>query len=679
MKNPNIGEKGVFWGLEAAGIQTQDGKKSTCPACSHDRRKSSDKCLSITSITTKEGGAAWNVCCHHCGYGEGVLILDDNDWRNQQEREKMQANSERPAPRLAIKKLPEKVYKLPTPQAPTLQFSNEFLAFWQGRGISAKTLMAAGVGECEHYMPELKSTELAARFPIQHDGRLLSYKYRAIRQKTFAIEAGTELVLVGAQALSDAKKEGRKVICIVVEGEVDYLSALELGMATMDGRNGRIVVSVPNGVNSLNCLKKHFDNKDFDCVERFLLLTDNDTAGVGMRDEFARRVGSDKCGFFQYPNDCKDLNDVHLKLPALGGDIWQHVTEIVPPIQGIDTVWDVWGKLAVIREDGNPKYCKTGITTLDELFSWHLGAQLTALSAPPNSGKTDFILSVAMRLAYFHGAKFGIMSPETGSSAEIYDALAKCYIGKMTSEDSDTIRSNEAQLLGIANQDEYNQAMVFIANHFFVYSCEEPTMRTGQMLDIAEQLVKRHGINMLICDPYNFLEDAFSDPENSREMMSNYINSNLQRIKHWSQKNDVHVVVVPHPKALAPYEPMSDFGQINGGAAWGNKCDNVIFINRLFSDTEKIRGGEERKSMAEKHQDDMQDKTLGDKVEVVIRKVKKRYAGKIGTTALAYRIPTGQFGDPADPYNPSLRAAQFLSINQSAATVRYADDENPFE
>lgn len=680
MQNPNIGDKGVFWGLEAAGINSDDHKKSTCPACSSDRRKSEQKCLNITPSTTKTGGGAWTIFCHHCGWGEGVLILDDSDWRNIEERNRMNANAEKapyqPQAQRVIQKMPEKVYKLPKPAVPTQSYSVEFIEFWAKRGISRDTLILANVGEQLFYMPELQRNELAARFPVEYNGQILSYKYRAIRHKTFAIESGTELVLIGAQALAEAKKRGTKVDCIIVEGEVDYLTVLELKIASIDGSGGRIVVSVPNGTNSLGCLKKHFDNKDFDIVDRFLLFTDADPAGVKMRDELTRRLGLEKCVYFDYPAGCKDINDVHVNfLCATSANVWQCVKEKVPPLQGIDTVNDVWDGIMTIRSLGNPQYKRTGIKDLDELFTWHLGAQLTALSAPPNSGKTDFILSVAVRLAHLHGAKVGIMSPETGSSAEIYDALVRCYLGKLTSRNDANTQPKIANQLGIASDEEFNAAICFVREHFFVYSCEEPTMRTAQMLQIAEGLVKRHGINMLICDPYNFLEDAFSDPENSREMMANYINSNLQRIKHWTQKNNVHVVVVPHPKALAPYEPMSDFGQINGGAAWGNKCDNVIFLNRLFSD----KGSQERMDRAAKCQDDTYDETLGDKVEVVIRKVKKRYAGKIGTAALAYRMPTGQFGDAANDMN--RRAAEFLNIKTDSSpsyTALDGEDHLPF-
>ena len=87
---------------------------------------------------------------------------------------------------------------------------------------------------------------------------------------------------------------------------------------------------------------------------------------------------------------------------------------------------------------------------------------------------------------------------------------------------------------------------------------------------------------MLICDPYNFLSDAFTH-EYGDAMMSNYLNTNLQKIKHFSYERNVHTVLIPHPKQMQPFERMLDFGQINGGAAWGNKIDNILFVNTTLN------------------------------------------------------------------------------------------------
>ncbi len=676
-KSPKIGEAGFFNSLADAGFYDADaparvGEKRDlqCPNCSHERRNKSAKCLSMKRETD-----GFVIFCHHCGWGKGVKISDGTDDGEQWRKEQQQQQYRQPQQRTAMPAAQSKQYKTPQRKNYTGQYSSNFIAFFAHRGISLHTLQLSGIIEERAYFPALQREEIAAVFPITYGGKLLSYKFRCITEKAFAIVKDTELVLYGSQVLCDLKGTGKKVKCALVEGEIDRLTLLQLGIATIDGSNGIIALSVPNGTNSLACLQKHFDNKDFDCVEQFLMLTDNDAKGVEMRDEFARRVGIERCAFFTYPEGIKDVNELHMRERAQQGwgaaAFWHLVRVNVPPIKGVDTVTDAWQGIMKIREQGHPQYKKVGIDDLDQLFTWHLGGQLTALSAAPNSGKTDFLISTALRLAHLHGAKVGIMSPETGSSAEIYDMLAKCYLGMLTSPAEAADQPVTARELGVATNQQFEDALFFISQHFFVFSCDDVAMRTGDLLAIAEQLVARHGINMLIIDPYNFLEDAFTDPENARAMMSDYLNGNLQRIKHWSYKYDVHTVLVPHPKALQPFVPMEDYGQINGGAAWGNKCDNVLFLNRLFPG----KGSEERMERARKKQLDDTDPLLGDNVEVCVRKVKKRYAGKVGTATLAYRIPTGQFGACAEELGVRRRA-EFLDMQSPKSLSQLNNNSN---
>jgi twinkle protein len=43
------------------------------------------------------------------------------------------------------------------------------------------------------------------------------------------------------------------------------------------------------------------------------LALDNDKSGQAMSEEIARRVGKDRCWKIEYPEDCKDANEVLIK------------------------------------------------------------------------------------------------------------------------------------------------------------------------------------------------------------------------------------------------------------------------------------------------------------------------------------------------------------------------------
>ena len=54
-------------------------------------------------------------------------------------------------------------------------------------------------------------------------------------------------------------------------------------------------------------------------ANKIILFTDNDQAGKSLHDELLHRFGKDICWYVEMPNDCKDANDILIKL-------WQRQT-----------------------------------------------------------------------------------------------------------------------------------------------------------------------------------------------------------------------------------------------------------------------------------------------------------------------------------------------------------------
>ncbi len=46
-----------------------DSKKTTCPMCSHNRKKAAERCLSVFA---GPGWVEWK--CHHCGWKDGDIV-----------------------------------------------------------------------------------------------------------------------------------------------------------------------------------------------------------------------------------------------------------------------------------------------------------------------------------------------------------------------------------------------------------------------------------------------------------------------------------------------------------------------------------------------------------------------------------------------------------------------------
>ena len=679
--------KQKYYGLLDAGFTSAyleeeprvgESKKARCPKCSDGRKKSQDKCVTIKAIA--EG---FYYSCAHCGAGDGEFIsaltkeqeLDAWKRANPLSPKNAQNSTTKPLTNTNYKHVQDTTENAqnnapkvkPVKVAMVQSYSTAFLQAWEARGISEQTLRLLGTNEVMHFVPKLGMSVNCSQFPIVRKGELIAYKYRAIGSKDFAISKDSELGFYNFDWIEQANKRNESIPSVIlVEGEIDLATFVQCGYNN--------VISVPNGGGNASYMDKYFTEKAFKNVKQFILATDNDAVGLKLREEFARRVGKSKCRILQYrqhpteQRECKDPNEMY---QLFGFEAFAELDLRAYAIEGVHTLNDVRDKLDALREVGYEPYMKIGIPAMDSLFTWALGAQLSILSAPPNNAKTDVILNVAMRLAVLYDAKIGIMSPESGEATDIYAALIVLYLGKHFVRKP--FGMPVGSIIEIATDAEVKEARQFIETHFFCYACEAASINTEDFMRIGGDLVESYGVNMLICDPYNFLSDAFT-PEHGEAMMSNYLNGNLQKIKYFSYERNVHTVLIPHPKQMSVLERMLDYGQINGGAAWGNKIDNVLFINRLYAKAIP-NYPKDIQELATKSFPDANNADIGDHIEFRVRKVKKRWAGRYGETAIAYQLTTGRIGI-ADPTAPAVfHDAKALRL--ASAAIENNGDELP--
>ena len=233
--------------------------KTKCPQCSHKRKNKTDDCL---SVNIDEG--LYN--CHHCGWGGNVGI-------------KFKQKVEYVLPPKVNSNIAERVIK------------------WFGnRGITEPTLIHWKIGESLEYMPQVQAKRRCINFNYYRDNEIVNVKYRD-GEKNFKLVSGAELIFYGL----DNIKELNRVY--IVEGEMDALSLHEAGLYS--------VCSVPNGASKGSQKLEYLDN----CYEYFkdkkeiILCTDNDDAGLQLRNELARRFGNYRCKYVEF-GEYKDANEV---------------------------------------------------------------------------------------------------------------------------------------------------------------------------------------------------------------------------------------------------------------------------------------------------------------------------------------------------------------------------------
>ena len=230
-----------------------------CPFCSPERKKKNIKDM---TLTRKSDGAVLYYC-HHC-FAEGSV-------QPQKQERKLSAV---PNPVITSERLEENHY--------------EYLA---GRGISRQTADRAKLFSANKWFAKLGRSTDSIGFPYFRNGALVAAKYRSIEEKDFTQEGGGAHDFFGLEHV----EKGQPLI--IVEGEMDCLSAMEAGLNN--------VVSVPAGAPIKVADGKVLPSEDkrfayvwnareiIDAAPYVVLATDQDTPGQALAEELARRIGKE--------------------------------------------------------------------------------------------------------------------------------------------------------------------------------------------------------------------------------------------------------------------------------------------------------------------------------------------------------------------------------------------------
>lgn len=529
-------------GFSDIGIDVSAGAtgevQTTCPRCSHERRKKNVRCLSVNADK-----GVWN--CHHCGWAGSLGVGDDR----APEHRKV------------------KTYRRPEarPTAPLPAHAREW---FRSRGITDEVLERNRIGYEVAYFPQLQTSAPAVVFPYFRGGVEVNRKYRTLEGKAFRLEQGCELLACGVDDIAGDT-------AIWVEGELDKLSIEAAGF------NG--VVSVPNGappdrVKAYDAQLAFLDAdlETFDSVKRHVIAVDSDGPGRRLEAELARRLGPERCSRVRWPEGTKDANDVLVKH---GGDeLRWYVENAEPmPIEGVVEVDQARDDILRLYANGLERGVRTGWSKLDALYTVRPG-ELTIVTGVPSSGKSNFVDCLFVNLAALHEWRLALFSPENLPTEQHMAAIAEKYIGKPFHKGA-TIRMSETEL---------ERALAWVGEHCtWIMPASEDDWTVEKVLAAAGKLCLRHGIRGLVIDPWNELESL--RPAQMTE--TEYISAALKRIRVFARQRGVHVWVVVHPSKLRRGDdgkyPVPTLYDCAGSAHWRNKADNGIVVWRDLSSDDR--------------------------------------------------------------------------------------------
>ena len=533
-----------------------------CPKCSNERRKSNDRCL---SVNLDEG--IWY--CHHCNW-KGKLSEGDKPIKE--------------------KILPIK-YKKP-------DLPKEIIEWFKKRGISSKTLKDEKIGYENNYI----------KFPYYKDGKVVNIKYRG-RGKKFKQEYKSEKCFYRFDSINSSGKS-----FIICEGEMDALAIVESNNNTLGTFNN--IISVPDGASPPNSNPSDLKFSYLKSAEKYLinadkviLAVDNDPAGIGLQKELSRRIGREKCYIVEYPDGCKDMNDVLIKHTP------EKVMEIIAnakpyPVSGIVSISDIMSETMELLKKPEHKGLTTGWGNMDDTYRISTG-EVTAITGVPNHGKSEWLDALLINMIQLHLWKFAIFSAENRPVRyHLLKLLAKFTKKPFTG--TDKLSNEEAQM-----------ALNVLDDKIKFIGTQEDDVTVDSILEQARVLNYRYGINGLLIDPWNTVEHRLERGETE----TNYISRMLSKINAFAKLHDVHIWIIAHPRKM---EVSSDgkvsvptLYDISGSANWYNKIDNGITVHR------------------HRTEDD-------DYVGVYVGKIRHQYKnGRPGVVEFHYNINTGRYYERA--------------------------------
>lgn len=536
--------------------------KTKCPKCSEQRKHKSDTCLSV-NIDTQ----TW--FCHNCGF-KGTLNVAE-----------------------------KKTYVLP--QCNLTSLSKETVSWFAKRGISESTLQYFKITESEEWMPEgtfqNKTIEAGKRktinFNYYRDGSLVNIKYRDAK-KSFRLVKDAELIFYNIDSIK-GKSE-----CLICEGEIDCMTFYQEGYYS--------AISVPNGASKSNSAQlTYLDNnwELFESMEKIYIATDNDEAGIYLRNELIRRLGADRCFIVSF-GEYKDANE-YLEKNGVG-----KLTECIKiaepvPIKGIWTVDGFKDKIFNLYKNGREKPNQVKLGDFDRLLSFRAG-DLTVVSGIPSHGKSNFVVWLMVLLSSRYGWKWVVFAPENMPEEEMFAMISSMFIGK--SFDSEIPQYKMAPV-------DVEIAYEFIKQHFYFFKFSEADTSVTGICDTIKECVKKYGVNGAIVDPWNCVEHMVANGQNETQ----YINESLSKFTTIIKTYGIHLFLVAHPTKLKKDETgvyeIPNLYSISGSAHWYNKADNGVIVYRNKDNS----------------------------VDIHVQKIRWKFVGEVGTVRVNYDFHTGRYAE----------------------------------
>lgn len=408
-------------------------------------------------------------------------------------------------------------------------------------------------GRCSSIMERENSIGKWLKVSILHNKKTTSWQRVAQEQIPYA---GTVYCVSVSTGMILVRHEAHISVC----GNCDMLTARQCGfpfsVSVPDGAPPATYKYNPDGDdNKFSYLIEEWDR--LKSIKKIIIAVDDDPPGKVLANELVRRLGKVRCYWVQYPEGCKDLNEVLVK----------HGPEAVKNVLNAPKPYPVNGlyKLSDYPAEPELKPLSTGWKSLDQnlLMFFPCFMVVTGLAG---GGKSTWTNQLVAQMAAHHGWKSAIASFEMRLEPYVTDTLRAVYLDKEKSQWSshDVLESNR-----------------WIENHFVFIAPsadDEEDHDLDWLIERAAAAVIRHGIRILVIDPWNEIEHAKS----RHESLTEYTGRAIRSLKKFGMDFDCLVILVAHPTKGAANKDPTDISlyDVSDSAHFANKADLGVVIAR---------------------------------------------------------------------------------------------------
>jgi hypothetical protein len=263
---------------------------------------------------------------------------------------------------------------------------------------------------------------------------------------------------------------------------------------------------------------------------------------------------------------------------------------------------DVKDKALLINQNGFDKVMGVGIPELDHIFKPKRG-EITLLTGIGNYGKTAWQKSQLLSIIIMYGEKIATFSPEDTPAEEYFHDFVEMLLGCECTPFNPNRPAN----------DIYEAAYDFISKHIFYISAEMLSPTPQYIKEKFLELIVQEKVDFCCIDPFNQMTN---DYKGFGGRTDKYLETLLADFSRFAKKNDVYFWVIAHPKLMerdrSGNYKCPDVFDINDGAMWNNKMDNITVYHRPFAQTDP------KSPVAEFHSKKIKKKSVGRKGFVMI-------------------------------------------------------------